>query len=148
MPAEHSAGAVIVNINGSPKYLLLHYHYKKDFWDYPKGHIEEGETAEQAAEREVTEETGIKKMKFVPGFREKIKYFFRKEGQLVYKDVIFFIAETKEEHITLSEEHIGFEWLPFDKACEKATFKNTREILKKANDFLIKRQKEGLGNFL
>ena len=52
MPLEKSAGAIIFRKNKKIKYLLLHYPsasktQAKDYWDFPKGHIEKGETIEQ-----------------------------------------------------------------------------------------------------
>ena len=77
MPREKSAGAIIFKIiNSVPHYLLLHY--PSGHWEFAKGHIEEGEKPESAAIREIEEETGIKDLKIIPGFKEYIKYFFRK----------------------------------------------------------------------
>ena len=131
MPQEHSAGAVIIN-NG--KYLLLHY--EEGHWDFPKGHIEKGETEEQTVKREIEEETGIKGIKFVEGFKEKISYFFKFEGKTIHKDVIFYLVKTQEEKVKLSFEHIGYEWLPYKEAYDKLTYKNAKGILEKANKFL------------
>ncbi len=135
MPSEHSAGAVVFRKENSKRlYLLLHY--EKGHWDFPKGHIEKNETEEEAAVRETKEETGISDLNFIEGFKEKIEYFFRQDGKLTYKDVAYFLAETKTRDIKLSFEHIGFEWLSYENALERITFKNSREILKKANAFL------------
>jgi len=38
--------------------------------------------------------------------------------------------------VKVSFEHIGFKWLPYEEAIEKLTFKNAKDILKKANDYL------------
>jgi predicted SAM-dependent methyltransferase len=45
------------------------------------------------------------------------------------------------EQVEISFEHIGFIWLDYEHALEKLTFKNARDVLKKAHDFL---QKKGL----
>lgn len=53
------AGAVITRDNNGITELLLLFRAKQDNWSLPKGHIEAGETAEQAMVREVKEETGL-----------------------------------------------------------------------------------------
>lgn len=154
MPKEKSAGAIIFRIvnnsstplkAGVPYYLLLHYH--SGHWEFAKGHIEEGENPEEAAKREIEEETGIKDIKIIPGFKEYSKYFFKKSYGLsgeakkkapwVFKLVVFYLAQTKIEDVKISEEHIGFEWLPYQEALKRLTFKNAKLLLKKANDILV-----------
>jgi len=154
MPREKSAGAIIYRMeNGTPQYLLLHYpamNRKGGHWEFAKGHIEEGEDYFKTVKREVREETGLKDIKILQGFKEHIKYFFRqyldeteKEGKKnnktkwIFKLVTFFVAETKTKDIKISPEHIGFVWLPLEGAVKKITYKNSKELLKKANDFII-----------
>ncbi len=147
MPQEKSAGAIIYLMKDNvPHYLLLHYPSKH--WEFAKGHIEEGENIEETVRREVEEETGIKDLKIIPGFREYSKYFFRKSYDLVgeakknapwvFKLVTFYLAETKTEDVIISDEHGGFIWLPIEEALKKVTFKNAKELLRKADDYLIK----------
>jgi len=143
MPVERSAGAIIFRKEGdTPFFLLLHYpsssRAKKDYWDLPKGHIEKGEDEIGTIKREVEEETGLRDIDLVDGFKETIKYFFKWEGKTVLKFVTFYLAETKTKEIKVSREHIGFEWLPYKEALEQITFKNAKEILQKANEFLSK----------
>jgi len=153
MPREKSAGAIIYRLeNGLPIYLLLHYapseSGKRGHWGFAKGHVEEGETEEETAKREVAEETGIKDLKIMPGFKEIEKYFFRRSYGLkgearekapwVFKLVVFFVAETRQEEIKISDEHSGFLWLTYEESLKKLSFKNAREILKKANEFITK----------
>ena len=108
----------------------------------PKGHIEKGEDEIGTIKREVEEETGLRDINLVEGFKEAIKYFFKWEGKTVLKFVTFYLAETKIREIKVSQEHIGFKWLPYKEALEQITFKNAKKILQRANDFLQK--KEGL----
>lgn len=146
MPQEKSAGALIFNrVDGVPHYLLLNY--PSGHWEFAKGHIEKGEKPEQAAIREIEEETGIKNIKLIDGFKEYAKYFFKKsyglEGEAkkrapwVFKLVVFYLAETWSQEVKISAEHKGFAWLSYEKAVKKITYKNARELLKKANDFVI-----------
>jgi len=145
MPVEKSAGAVVFRRENSKIfYLLLHYpgashRAEKDYWDFPKGHIERGEKIEETVKREVFEETGLKDIEILPGFKETINYFFKFEGKNILKFVTFFLAQTKEKDVKISFEHIGYEWLPYEEAIKRLTFQNSREVLKKAHEFLNKK---------
>jgi 8-oxo-dGTP pyrophosphatase MutT (NUDIX family) len=156
MPREKSAGAIIFRREGPkgcPKIYYLLLHYFSGHWEFPKGHIEKGESEEETVKREIFEETGINDIKIMPGFKKYIKYFFRqykekvseeerKKGKTpwVFKLVVFFIAETKTKEIKISPEHTGFLWLPIDEAIKKITFKNSKKLLKEANDFIVSRE--------
>ena len=134
MKTERSAGAIVFRKDKEPVYLLLQYQAKH--WDFPKGNIEKGETDQETVKREIEEETGIKDIEIIKDFKEKIQYYFKFEGELINKTVIFYLAKTKTEKVKLSFEHIGSIWLPYDKAIEKLTFKNAKEILENAHKFL------------
>ena len=116
----------------------------KEYWDLPKGHIEKGEKEIETVRREVEEETGLKDIEFLEGFKEWIKYFFKFKGVNILKFVTFYLAETKEKDIKVSFEHLGFEWLSYEKAIEKLTFQNAKKILKKANKFLSEKGEKPL----
>lgn len=145
MPVEKSAGAIIFRKEeGKIYYLLLHYpvgfRTSKDYWDLPKGHIEKGESVEETVKREVEEETGLKDLKILKGFKETIKYFFTLQGKNILKFVTFLSAETKTKKVKISWEHTGYQWLPYEKALKELTFKNAKDILKKANKFILKNE--------
>jgi len=125
---------------GERLYLLLHY--ESGHWDYVKGNIETGESELETVRRETQEETGIKRLAFVPEFREEVHYIYtRTWGRRVrvQKTVIFFLAETKDEKVTISHEHVGYAWMPYDTALKQLTFKNARTVLEKAEAHLAKR---------
>lgn len=141
MPVERSAGAIIFREEGGQHfYLLLQYGKRKGggfHWDFPKGHLEKGETTEGAIRREVKEETGLADLEFVAGFRETLRLFFRNpDGKTVLKFVAFRVARTRMAEIRLSLEHIGFAWLPFPEAVEQVTFKNAKQLLMNVEAFL------------
>lgn len=138
MPREISAGAVIFKKNKEIKYLLLNY--EAGHWDFPRGAIERGEEEKETVQREVKEETGICDLEFIPGFREKIFWFYKKEGKTIYKEAIFYLAKTKTEKVKLSFEHVGFRWLSYEEAMEQLTFQNSKKILEKANQYLFQLQ--------
>ena len=134
MPREISAGVILFRQAPQPHYLLLHY--ESGHWDFPKGHIEPGEEARETARRELKEETGISEIRFLDGYKATHRYFFRQKGIGIFKAVIYFLAETDQSDVTLSSEHIGFEWLPCEAALERLTFKNSRDLLVKAHEHL------------
>lgn len=128
---EKSCGAVVWRDDGG-KTLFLILHYSIGHHDFPKGHVEKGESEEETARREILEETGIRELEFDPAFRQTIGYSFRRASQMVKKEVVFFLAKTDEKEVKLSDEHVGFEWLPFDGALSRLTYENGRNLLRKA----------------
>ena len=134
MAREISAGMILFRRAPEPSYLLLHY--ESGHWDFPKGHIESGEDPEETAKRELQEETGISEIHLLDGYKQALRYFFRQKGIGIFKVVIFFLAETTQSEVTLSAEHVGFDWLPYDAALARLTFKNSRDLLIKANEHL------------
>jgi len=136
IPVETSAGAIIfLKKNNIFNFLLLKYN--AGHWGLVKGHIEDNETLKETIVREVREETGINDLVFIPGFKEKIEYFFySRDGHKIFKINKIFLAETKKEEVNLSFEHTSFAWLPYNKALDKITFKKTKTLLTKAMKFL------------
>lgn len=111
-------------------------HYPGGHFDLPKGHIEGEETEKEAAIRELEEETGITEVELIDGYRHMIEYQFRHAGNLIQKDVVFFLGKTNTEEITISHEHQDFMWLPFEEAHHKLTFTNAKALLEKAQHLL------------
>ena len=139
MVDERSAGAVVFYMEeeAEPEYLLLHY--TAGHWDFPKGNIEAGEGEKQAATREIREETGITDVEFFDGFRMKIDYRYRHGKRPILKEVVLFLARTQTRQVTLSHEHIGFAWKKFDNAVQMLTYRNAKNLLSAAKDFLQNR---------
>jgi bis(5'-nucleosidyl)-tetraphosphatase len=148
MPREKSVGAVIFRKEkGNIYYLILHYH--SGHWEFARGHGEEGENELKTARREIKEETGLKDLKIIPGFREYSKFFFRrtynlpeaekKKAPWIFKLVVLYLAETKTKEIKISKEHKGYAWLTY-KDAHKKLIKGGKEVLKKANNFLLKKE--------
>ncbi len=138
MPKEKSVGAVVFKHSGKENRFLL-LHYGAGHWGFPKGHVERNETEAQTLFREVAEETGLHNVELLRGFKHYTSYFFRREGSTVFKEVVFFLVKAGQGKVRLSHEHKAFQWLPFEEAAKKLTFKNTRNMLRKANAFLQQR---------
>jgi bis(5'-nucleosidyl)-tetraphosphatase len=132
---ERSAGAVVFRrVSGSPRFLLLKY--PAGHWDLPKGNIEEGERPLQTMVREVREETGIVDLLVIPGFEEKIEYWYRREGKKVHKTVVFFLAETSVENVTISFEHQDYGWFDYADAIKTVTYPNARRLIRESESVM------------
>lgn len=135
MKIHRSAGIVPYFKNNAGIYYLL-LQYAAGHWDFPKGHLEQEETNEHAAVRELQEETGLVLVPD-PDFKESFSYFFiDHQGNNAEKTVVFFIASSHTQDIVLSPEHQSYEWLPLPQALERLTYKNAQNLLQKINHFL------------
>ncbi len=135
---EKSCGAVVyINNQEKTRYLLLNY--TAGHWDFVKGNVEKGETEKQTVTRELQEETTITRAEFIDNFRESINYFYRRQGLTINKEVVFFIIESQTDKVEISFEHIGYAWHEYKQTLDKLTFKNSKDVLIKAHDYLLKK---------
>ncbi|MBI3420935.1 MAG: NUDIX domain-containing protein [Candidatus Sungbacteria bacterium] len=143
---EHAAGAVIFHTAPTKReYLLLLHHpvhnarvplVDEEYWNFPKGHIEEGETADVAMRREILEETGIEQINILPGFEAREQYTVEIRGMKILKTVEFFLATTPQQDVRISREHRAYAWLPYDEAYARLTYQDSKRILAQADSFL------------
>jgi|SRR3989344_1885469 len=134
MVNEKSAGVIIFLKDNGIKYLILKYGW--GHWGFVKGNIEIGEDEIDAALRETSEESGISDLKFIDGFKVSESYKYKLQKKLVNKEVIYFLAETKTKEIKLSKEHTDYKWLDLKSALDYLNFKQQKDLLIKADEFL------------
>jgi len=138
MEYQKSAGLIVYYLKeNKPYFLLLKY---PSYWGFTKGLLEKDEDEKKAALREAEEETGLKDFEIIPGFEEKQTFFFRFKGKTIKKEATFFLAKTSEkeaENTKISWEHGDFIWLPLEEAIAKTRVKPNKEMLKKANEFIL-----------
>jgi 8-oxo-dGTP pyrophosphatase MutT (NUDIX family) len=145
MLKETSCGAVVYKMlqNGNLAFLLVNSK-RNNKWGFPKGHVENGESEIETAAREIFEETGIKKLKFVGNFRQEDVYLINSAigestGHLVEKHSVYFLALALESTLSFDEEEISrLEWVDIKKAQEILPFDNQKKIIKLAYDKLIR----------
>lgn len=137
MKKEQSSGIVVYYRDPQTKklyYLLLHY--IGGHWDLPKGKVEAGESLEQAAQREVFEETGLT-VEPIANFSQNISYYFRDQGhELIDKTVTFFVGEVDRRDVRISSEHQGYAWLEIGPSLDRLTYNNARNLLSMVNQFV------------
>ena len=138
MMKESSAGAIIFSINSSSDISFLLLQHNDGHWDFAKGNIEYGENESQAARREIREETGIESVHFLEGFKVRVEYYYKREGNSVHKEVVFFLARSDSQRVILSNEHIGYSWCDFDKSLAKLTYRSARDVLEQARSFIMR----------
>lgn len=133
---ETSSGAILFYINKQTIIFLL-LHYFPGHWDFPKGNKEKEESYIDTALREITEETGIIDVTFLEGFKKEIFYKYKRNNHLISKKVVYFLAKSNSRDVVLSSEHLDFVWASYEDALRRITYKNSKEILTEAYNFLI-----------
>lgn len=131
MKKEKSCGAVVYRFERGKPMLLLLRHRHGGHWSFPKGHVEDNETEQQTAIREVLEETGVS-INLVDNFRHAVEYQ-PKPG--VKKQVVYFLGETEQNEFVRQVEEISeITWSTIDEAYRLVTFKNDRTLIMKARE--------------
>lgn len=90
-----SAGGIVVRNNPNKQILLTIYTHIKGL-GFPKGHVEQGETLEQTAIREVTEETGLTELKIAKKLGLYSKIATERDGTFVAKDIHMYLIESNK----------------------------------------------------
>ena len=92
-----SAGAIILReIEGELKIALAHHQRTEKAWVLPKGHVEEGETIEEAALREIHEETGLDNVQLIKHLGSFVRKSIKSNDDIIQKTIHFFLAYALE----------------------------------------------------
>lgn len=145
---EHSAGGIVMRITSprdQPLVLLIRDSY--DNWGFPKGHVEAGEHPDQAAVREVQEETGLTDFT-VRGLIDTIDWWFRFRGRLIHKVCDFYLMMIPPDGVyatsPLEAEGISAcEWVPYPEAYERVSYENAKAVLARGYAMLTGEQADG-----
>lgn len=133
VPETSAGGVVYRRLAGVVRYLLIRDPYGN--WGLPKGHVEGAESPEEAARREVSEETGLPRPRVV---RElpTIDWYFRSRGRLIHKTCHFFLMESVagEPVPQLAEGITDCVWEEAGSALRTITYDNARAVLRAATE--------------
>lgn len=139
---DQSYGVIPIykNEKGEYEFLVIHQFSKigqNSYWVFPKGHGENGESPEEAALRELEEETGITDIELVPDTEFLMHYTFKHEGQLIDKTVTFFVGFVPTKEARADETEVReLVWLTAEETKERLTHENTKRLFRKVTDHL------------
>ncbi len=138
---ETSAGGLVIeNLDGAPHAAVIARINRagRVEWCLPKGHLEGAETPEEAAVREIEEETGIRGR--VLRSLGTIDYWFNAEGRRIHKTVHHYLLEATGGHLTVEgdpdAEAVDVAWVPLTELDSLLAFGNERRIARAAQDLL------------
>lgn len=124
--------------------LLLHKHHLNEYV-LPKGHVEDGETLEQAAVREVQEETGYGSLRVLVLLGEPLRSEFMRKGRWTMRDETYFLMELEDDRpatLGVYDDHerdrqiFHLLWLPLPEAVERLSFEPARAFMRRAAAWL------------
>ena len=125
-PDTHAGGVVYRNAPTGPEYLIVRARRDPSAWVLPKGHIERGETREEAAVREIEEEAGCHTTVVAP------------LGQLVFGSVRTRIYLMRFERAVPPTEDREVYWGSADEVISRLTYRDTRELVARARAIVMR----------
>ena len=123
MKKEKSCGCIIIKDNQ----VLLIFEKRRQYWGFPKGHVEQNETEIETATREVKEEVGLN-VEIDSKKRYELNYIIKDE---IEKSTIYFVATTENKNIVTQRNEIeDAKWYTFEEALNILTFDGAKDILR------------------
>jgi 8-oxo-dGTP pyrophosphatase MutT (NUDIX family) len=126
---EPTAGGIVFR-HGEKGVEILLIQDAKDRWTIPKGHIEEGETAQQTAKREIGEEAGLKEVD-VLGWLGKIHFRYRRIDKLVLMTTQIYLVRAKGDTNDIQKEEWmnGIQWFGFHDALDAIEYEDIGKLM-------------------
>ena len=135
---EISAGGFVIGTReGTPQVALIARRDRRDrlVWSLPKGHIEPGETPEEAAVREVLEETGIRGS--IVASLGTIDFWFMSDDRRIHKTVHHFLLTALDGELSDADPEVAeVAWVPLDDVAERLAHADERQLVDLARQAL------------
>ena len=135
---EVSAGGLVIDTTGTMGLLIGRYDHKdasgkRVLWSLPKGHIEEGETPEQAAIREVAEETGITSS--ITKSLGVIDFWFMAGGKRIHKTVHHFMFTEVSGELTPQVSEVDeVSWFPLAEIVDRLAYPDEKKLIARSGE--------------
>ena len=138
---DTSFGIIPIWDNDDTRLFFLVRSMKTQEWTFPKGYKNDGETDEQAALRELAEETGLHNVSVIPNLSFVDSYDFERDGAKIYKKVTYFPALVKNPAVKIDQVEIDdFKWTTCEEALVIISFESPKKILGELVEKLKKNQ--------
>jgi len=127
---EPTAGGIVFRRNKADQIEILLIQDAKNRWTIPKGHIEEGETAQQTARREIGEEAGLTDVDML-GWLGKIHFRYRRVDRLVLMTTQIYLVRAKGDTNAIQKEEWmnGIKWFPFHEALDMIEYEDIGKLM-------------------
>lgn len=127
---EPTAGGIVFRRDKDQKVEILLIQDAKDRWTIPKGHIEEGETAQQTARREIGEEAGLSQVD-VLDWLGKIHFRYRRIDKLVLMTTQIYLVRAKGDTDAIKKEEWmnGIKWFSFNDALDEIEYEDIGKLM-------------------
>jgi len=127
---EPTAGGIVFRRNQAGQIEILLIQDAKNRWTIPKGHIEEGETAQQTARREIGEEAGLTDVDML-GWLGKIHFRYRRVDRLVLMTTQIYLVRAKGDTNAIQKEEWmnGIKWFPFHEALDMIEYEDIGKLM-------------------
>ncbi len=127
---EPTAGGIVFRRNNDNEIEILLIQDAKDRWTIPKGHIEEGETAQETARREIGEEAGLKQVDIL-GWLGKIHFRYRRIDKLVLMTTQIYLVRAKGDTNAIQKEEWmnGIKWFKFHDALDAIEYEDIGKLM-------------------
>lgn len=136
MQQEKSYGIIPCRKNqGHWEIFLVQLH--AGHWGFPKGHANVGEGPLEAAERELYEETKLRKVRLILDNPFTESYSLLRQGVPTFKTVCYYLAEVQGDAIVQAEEIQDSGWFPVDQILERLTFPEAQKVGREAIESLL-----------
>lgn len=132
---ETSAGGLVVDEHGRAALIARADRRGRLLWSLPKGHLEEGESLEAAAVREVSEETGITGRVLAP--LGVIDFYFTAADRRVHKTVHHYLLVAESGELSAADIEVDdVDWVPLQEVTERLAYADERRLIAKVPDLL------------